>query len=87
MIVVMNSSIRLRTCSCHPEEMKRFEHNITAGKPIPGNQVTQVKQRNGLQKQACFRIKKTSNKSRSVKAREKTQKTLAAAITYFTKQY
>ena len=56
------------------EEMKRFEHNITAGKPISGNQVTQVKTKSFYKNSLLPGIKKTSNKSRSVKAREKTQK-------------
>lgn len=66
------------------EEMKRFEWDITAGKPISWEPSQPVEIKGLLQKQIASRIKKTSNTSRSVKAREKTQKTLGAAITYFT---
>lgn len=65
-------------------EMKRFEQSIGTNQPISwaASKPTEVK--GLLQKQISSRIKQESNSGRSKKAQEKKQKTLAAAITYFT---
>jgi hypothetical protein len=66
------------------EEMKRFEQDIGTGKPISweGSESNQVK--GLLQKQIMNQIKQEEQSNRSKKVQDKKQKTLAAAITYFT---
>ena len=66
------------------EEMKRFEQSIMKNTPISWEPSQPVEVRGLLNKQIAARVKKASNVNRSTKAQEKTQKTLAAAITYFT---
>lgn len=66
------------------EEMKRFEQSIMKNTPISWEPSQAVEVRGLLNKQIAARVKKASNANRSTKAQEKTQKTLAAAITYFT---
>ena len=66
-------------------EMKQFEQNILNKEPItwiPSNQDDEIK--GVLKKQIDATIKEESKPSRSKKVREQKQKSLAAAITYFT---
>ena len=63
------------------EEMKRFEHNITAGNQFPGNQVTQVKTKL-LQNSLLPGLRRPQIKKSLRESTRETQKTLAAAITY-----
>ena len=65
-------------------EMKGFEKNIASGQPITWTPSTETEVRGLLQKQMADRIKQESKPSRAKKEREQKQKTLAAAITYFT---
>tara|TARA_B110001454_G_scaffold15798_1_gene14189 strand:+ start:65 stop:1495 length:1431 start_codon:yes stop_codon:yes gene_type:complete len=65
-------------------EMKGFEKSIADGLPITWTPSTETEVRGLLQKQMADRIKQESKPSRSKKEREQKQKTLAAAITYFT---
>ena len=65
-------------------EIKHFEQNIMTGQPITWAASQPFKVRGILQKQIAERVKQESNPSRSRKNQEKKQKTLSAAITYFT---
>lgn len=65
-------------------EMKRFEQSIMTNQPIVWSASKPTEVKGLLQKQISGKIKHQSNAARSKKAQEKKQKTLAAAITYFT---
>lgn len=65
-------------------EMKRFEQSIIAGQPISWVSSKADEVRGLLKKQIAERIERESNSVASKKNRETKQKTLAAAITYFT---
>ena len=66
-------------------EMKQFEQRLLSNQPIswtPSNQDDEIK--GVLKKQIDAAIKEEAKLNRSKKAREQKQKSLAAAITYFT---
>jgi hypothetical protein len=65
-------------------EMKDFEKNVMAGIPISWTASTKTEMKGLLQKQITERIKQESKSNRSKKDREKKQKSLVSAITYFT---